>query len=292
MAVTGDTQLGPTKQEIIAEVAQRALISNSAILSTARDVSMFAAKKGTNQISFPKNTTLFTAENRASAAAATIQDVDFNKDSMDLDQRMIISWLVDSDDEIESRLDVQRELIERAAREHARDVDAKLIGELEASAITTTTAGDLTQDVVLEMRRILARNKANMGSLYLAVSPEQEANLLKIDPFVSADKYGSAIIPNGVLGSIYGVQVVMSPELSADQYFMYESEGIAIGFQRRPQFDEVNRPEYGPGSKLQVLGQKYGVKGCQLGVPGAFQADGTTALGAAESALIVKDNNL
>lgn len=291
MAVTGDTQLGPTKQEIIAEIAQRALISSSAILSTARDVSLFA-QKGTNQISFPKNTTLFTAENRASAAAATIQDVDFAKDSMDLDQRMIISWLVDSDDEIESRLDVQRELIERAAREHARDVDAKLIGELEASAITTTTAGDLTQDVVLEMRRVLARNKANMGSLFLAVSPEQEANLLKIDPFVSADKYGSAIIPNGVLGSIYGVQVVMSPELSADQYFMYESEGIAIGFQRRPQFDEVNRPEYGPGSKLQVLGQKYGVKGCQLGVPGGFKADGTTALGAAESALIVKDNNL
>ncbi len=291
MAITGDTQLGPTKQEIISEVAQRALISSSALLPTVRDVSLFASK-GNSQISFPKNTTLFAAENRASGAAATIQDVDFNKDTLDLDQRMIISWLVDSDDEIESRLDVQRELIDRAAREHARDVDAKIIAKMEAAAITTTTAGALSQDVVLEMRRVLLRNKANPGMLYLSVAPEDEADLLKIDPFVGADKYGSAVIPSGVLGTLYGVKVVMTPELSAGQYFMYESDGLAIGFQRRPQFDEDNRPEYGPGAKLQVLGQKFGVKACQQGVPGGFKADGTTALGAAESAFIVKDNNV
>ena len=291
MAVTGDTQLGPTKQELISEIAQRALISRSTLMASARDVSMFASK-GNSQISFPKNTTLFAAENRASAAAATIQDVDFAKDTMDLDQRMIIAWLVDSDDEIESRLDVQRELIERAAREHARDVDAKLIAEMEAAAITTTTAGNVSQDVVLEMRRVLLRNKADPANLWLAVSPEQEEELLKIDPFVGADKYGSAVIPAGVLGTLYGVKVLITPELGTNQYFMYESDGIALGFQRRPQFDEDNRPEYGPGAKLQVLGQKYGTQALHLGVPGAFQADGTTPVGASESGLIVKDANV
>lgn len=289
MAVTGDTQLGPTKQELISEIAQRALISSSTMLASVRDVSLFAGK-GNSQISFPKNTTLFSAENRASAAAATIQDVDFSKDTMDLDQRMIIAWLVDSDDEIESRLDVQRELIERAAREHARDVDAKIIAEMESAGIPTTTAGNISQDVVLEMRRVLLRNKANPNDLYLAVAPEQEELLLKIDPFVGADKYGSAIVPAGVLGTLYGVKVLVTPELASDQYFMYESEGCAVGFQRRPQFDEDNRPEYGPGSKLQVLGQKYGVKACQVDVPGATDAGGAALSG--ESALIVRDNNV
>jgi len=290
MAVTGDTQLGPTKMELIAEIAQRALISNSVLLPSARDVSMFASK-GNSQISFPKNSTLFSVENRASAAAATIQDVDFAKDTMDLDERAIIAWLIDSDDELESRLDVQREYIERAAAEHAADVDRKIIAELEAAGITTTTAGALTQDVVLEMRQVLLQNKARPGNLWMAVSPTEEAALLKIDPFVSAEKYGSAVIPSGVLGTLYGVKILMSPELAAGSYYMYESEGISVGFQRRPQFDEDNRPEYGPGAKIQVLGQKYGVKALQVNVPNAFQADGTTALGASESALIVKDNN-
>ena len=291
MAITGDTQLGPTKMELISEIAQRALISESKLLPTVRDVSAFAGK-GNSTISFPKNSTLFSVENRASAAAGTTQDVDFLKDTLSLDQRAHIQWLIDSEDEIESRLDVMREYIVRAAAEHAADVDRKLIAAFEGAGITTTTAGDLTQDVVLEMREVLLRNKANPRNLFLAVGPDQEAKLLAIDPFISADKYGSAIIPQGVLGSIYGVNIVMTPEIGASTYYMYESEGMAIGFQRRPTFAEDDRPEYGPGAKLQVLAQKYGVKALQVAVPNAFQADGTTALGASESALIVKDANV
>lgn len=286
-----NVSLGATKMEIISEIAQRALISESAMLASVRDVSQFA-QKGASQISFPKNTSLFAVEKRASGVAGTNQDLVFSKDTMDLDERAHIQWLVDSDDEIESRLNVQQELIERAAREHARQVDADLITEMEAAGITTTTAGAITQDLVLEMRRVLLRNKANPRDLYLAVSPEDEALLLKIDPFVSADKYGASAIPSGVLGMLYGVKVVMTPELAGNQFFMYASEGCAIGFQRQPQFDEAPKPEFGPGAKLQVLGQKYGVKALQVEVPGGFQADGTTALAATESAWIVKDNNI
>ena len=291
MAVTGDTQLGPTKAELISEVAQRALISQSILAGTVRDVSQFA-RKGYNQISFPKGSTAFTVENRASAAPGTVQDVDFLKDTLDLDFRAHIEWIIDSNDEIESSLDVMRTYIERAAARHGAYVDQQLVTEMEASAITTTTAGALNQSVVLEMRQILLRNKANPRSLFLAVAPENEAELLAVDPFVSAEKYGRGIIADGVLGTLYGVQVVMTPELAANQYFMYESEGVALGFQRRPQFDEEKAISYGTGAMRQVLDQKFGVQSLFLGAPGAFQADGTTPVGAAESGLIVKDNNV
>ena len=294
MAVTGDTQLTATKQELISEIAQRALFEQSRLLGTIRDVSQFAVK-GAESISFPNYSTLFTVENRASAVAGTTQDSVFGKDQMALDVRAHIQWLIDSNDEIESTLDVQAEYIRQAAAAHAgapvNSVDANIIAEMETAGITTTTAGAVSQDVVLEMRQILLQNKANPSELYMAVSPAQEAELLKIDPFISADKYGSAIIPQGVLGSLYGVKVVVSSLLGADQYFMYERMGCAIGFQRQPQFDEVRSPEYGPGAMLQVLAQKYGVEALQKGVPGAFQADGSTPILATESAFIVKDNN-
>lgn len=291
MAVTGDTQLAPTKQEVISEIAQRSLISNSVLMGSIRDVSS-RAKKGAESISFPKLSTQFSVENRASATAGTTQDEDFAKDTMLLDQRAHIQWNIDTDDEIESTLDVQREYIEHASREHAVDVDRQIITEMEADSITTTTAGDLTQDLVLEMRRVLLKNKANPNDLWLAVSPKQEAELLKIDPFVAADKYGQAIIPAGVLGTLYGVKVLMTAELGDDQYFMYASGGCAVGFQRRPAFDERRSPEFGVGSKLQVLAQKYGVKSMQIDVPNAFLADGVTPLaGSGRSAWLVKDAN-
>lgn len=286
----GNTELTATKQEIITELAQRALISESVLMPTFRDLSTFAGK-GMSQISFPKNSALFTVENRASATAGTNQSLAFAKDTMDLDVRAHIQWVVDTDDEMESSLDVQRELIERASREHARDFDARAIVKMEAAGITTTTAGTISQDIVLEMRQILLQNKANPRDLWLAVAPAQEAALLKIDPFVAADQYGSAIVPMGVLGTLYGVKVVVTPELGDSQYFMYEREGFGFALQRGPAFDESPKPEFGVNAKLQVLAQKYGQLALQQGVPGAFQADGSTALGAAESALIVKDNN-
>lgn len=286
----GDTELGATKQEVIEAVAQRALINSSVTLGTVMDVSGRAVK-GAETISFPKYGSLFTVEKRTSASAGSNQNPVFGKDTLSLDQRAHIQWLVDQDDAIESTLNVDRELIELAGMEHGRQIDIDLNTELEAAAITTTTTGDISQDVVLQMRRVLLKNKANPNRLYLKVGPDQEELLLKIQPFVAADQYGSAIIPQGVLGTLYGVKVILDVELDPQQYFMYDSMGLAFGFQRGPQFDEAPRPEFGAGSKLQVLAQKYGYKALQVAVPRAFQADGTTSLASNESAWIVKDAN-
>ena len=149
----GDTELSATKQEIIAEIAQRALIQQSKFLGTIRDVSNRAVK-GASSLSFPKYTSLFAVEDRASATAGTNQLSAFDVDTMLLDVRAHIQWLIDSDDEIESTLDVQREYIEQAGKEHGRDLDSRVITDMEADGIVTTTAGDVTQAVVLEMQQV------------------------------------------------------------------------------------------------------------------------------------------
>jgi hypothetical protein len=288
MAVMGDTELSATKQEVIAEKAQRALIAESAFLATVRDVSN-RAKKGAESISFPKRSGAFTVEDRASGVAGSDQVRGFTKDTLTLSKRAHIQWVVDVNDEIESTLDVQNENISEASAEHAIDVDRLLIAEFELAGYETTTAGDITQDVVLEMRQTLLKNKAKKNDLYLAVSPKQEAKLLAIEPFVSAEKYGSAIVPNGVLGTLYGVKVIMSPELADDQYFMYESGAMSIGFQRKPSFDEQKAIEFGAGAMKQVLDQKYGVKALFVDAIGGLNAAGGAL--SSESALICKDNN-
>lgn len=286
----GNTELSATKQTVITEIAQRALIAQSVLMPTFRNLSQYAGK-GYKSISFPKNSSLFTVENRASETAGTNQQPAFAVDTLDLDVRAHIQWLVDSDDEMQSSLNVQQELIVRASAAHAADFDARAIVKMEAAGITTTTAGVITQAIFLEMRKVLLTNKANPANLWFACSPASEALLLKIDPFVSAQQYGSAIVPSGVLGTLYGVKVVMSPQLGADQFFMYENDGFGYALSRGPAYDEVKSPNFGVGAVLSVLAQTYGQKALQIAVPGAFKADGSTALGAAESGLIVKDNN-
>ena len=288
----GNTELQATKQEVIAEIAQRVLIDQSKWLGTVRDVSNRAVK-GANSVSFPKYSAQFTVENRASAAEGTDQDVGFDKDTMLFDQRAHIQWVIDPDDLIESTLDVVRENITHATLSHARQFDVNMNGVAEAAGITTTTAGDISQDVVLEMQQILHQNKAQLENMYMQVSPKQYANLLKIDPFTRVDARGASdrALASGVLGDIYGVKIVMNTTLAPDQYFMYDMMGLAAGFQRQPQFDEQKEVTFGAGAMRQVLTQKYGLKAMQTEVPGGFLADGTSALPAGISAFIVKDNN-
>jgi hypothetical protein len=279
--VTGNTQLSATKQEVISEIVQRELISQGVLAPTILDVSRFAVK-GASTISFPKATS-FTAENRATAAAATKQALTFDKDTLTLDKRATVLYLIDAMDELESVVDVRAEYAKRAAAAHALYLEQQIIAKMSSVAYALTDAtGDISDAAILAMRKTLFKHKAKMNNLALAISPDQEAVMLGIEKFVSAFQYGQSNIPNGMIGKVYGVPVFISTELAQQEYYMYDKEGIALGFQRGPQMDERPAPEYGAGSKLTVIDQKFGLQGLQLA---------QQSMSAGISALVVSDNN-
>lgn len=274
MAVTGDTQLAPTKQDIIAAAVQRELKERSFLSNYVLDVSNFAGK-GMKSISFPKLTS-FSVEERASASAGTIQDLSSSVDQLDLNKRAYISWLVDSNDEIQSTIDFQSEAAVRAAAAHSRFVDDKLIEEMLAAAnlsVNGLAPADITRDNVLQMRRTLMDNNANMDQVVLVISPDQEEAMLKIDEFTRAEVYGQAVIPSGVIGRVYNIPVLVHNSSALQdsttgyqQAIMFDKEAMAIGFQRRPNFDEQKEIAYGTGAMLQAVDQLFGVKACQVDV--------------------------
>jgi hypothetical protein len=103
--------------------------------------------------------------------------------------------------------------------------------------------------------------------------------MLGIPDFVRSDAYGSSNIPNGVIGRLYGVPVILSNLIKAQQAFLYERSGCAIGWQRGAQMDKQSANEYGVGSERHAMDQLFGTKGMQLG-------EGTAAAG--KSPLVVK----
>lgn len=281
MAVTGNAALVATKQDVISALVQKELISASILAPTIEDVSRFAIK-GAKTVAFPKAGS-FTVEDRASGAQATIQNLTFATDSLALDKNATVSWLIDDQDALESVIDVDAEYAVRAARAHGVYLDTQIIAQLEAAGVATATVSPaITDAVILEMRAALLRRKADRRLLRLAISPEQEAEMLAINKFTLADQYGQAVVQTGAFGFIYGMPVFVTPELADEQYFLYEASGCALAFQRGPTLGERNAPEYGSTSMLKTLDQKFGVKALQIAQQG---------VGVAESALIVKDGN-
>jgi hypothetical protein len=258
--ITGDTQVSATKQEIIAAMVQRELKFQAKLIGTVLDVSAFAVK-GSKSASFPKTGSL-TVENRASGVAGNAQALTFATDKLDFDQRAYICWIIDSVDEYQANVDLQAEYVKRAGSAHARNLDDLLLTLFDTFS-GYQQAGPIDKTKILNARKWLLKNQAQLSDLTLVVNPDDEAVLLDIAEFVRADAYGSSNIPNGVIGKIYGVNVIVHSKPQAKSY-MYSKEGVAFGLQKAPQYDEQKDIKYGTGAALAAIDQLFGFKALRL----------------------------
>jgi hypothetical protein len=278
MAVTGDTNVSALKTAVLSSLIQDELAIKGVLQKTITNVSEYAVK-GAKSIGFPKADS-FTVQNRASGQMANIQNLDFALDTMPLDQRATVAWIIDAMDEAQVALDLQGVYAVRAASAHARNIDAIIVAKMDAAAQTAST-GALTDAGILSARKQILTNNADRNGLQLILGPDSEATMLGTDKFVRYDALGvnNTPIVTGLLGRYYGMDTYVSNSVQPGNWYIWDKSAGAIGFQREPQTDQRPAPEYGSNSLLKVLDMLFGVQALQLGVEGA---------GATKSALIFK----
>lgn len=278
--IHGNTELGATKEEMIAAVVQRELIEKSVVAQRVTDWS-FLAEPGASQIEIPKGGS-FTVANRAEGVAGDASVITFSTDVMPLSFNAYVAWIVDYKSKVQSRIDTQLILAARAASAHAYYLDQQIIAKLEAAGDATATAGVITYDIVLEMRKTFLDRDGILANSTLLVGTDTEAALLDIEEFKRAEVYGSAVIPSGVIGMIHGMPVVVSNKVAASSYYLFDKEAVGYGLQAGPSFSEEGANAYGSQAKRAAMDQLFGTWAGFLGQKGA---------GPTESALIIKDAN-
>jgi hypothetical protein len=281
-AIIGNTQVTATKEARIAALVQRELKFQAKLLPYVTDVSGFCGK-GMKSISFPLLTS-FTAVDRASGAAGDATVLTSSVDTLSLDKAAYVAWIIDSQDSVQSTLNYELECAKRAASAHARFVDDAIIAAIVAEGEETTTAANvITKAVILEMREKYLKQFGRLEDAILLISVAQEKAMLEITEFTQAQVFGNAVIPSGMIGSVYGLRVVVHAGLTDNQYFLMGKEGVAIGFQQSPMMSSQGANEYGASAMRTVLDQLFGVKCLQIAQAGA-------AVG--KSALVIKHNEV
>lgn len=266
--ITGNTELGPTKNEIITSLVQKELVFASKLLPTVTDVSMFAIK-GASSISFPKFSS-FTVVDRASGVQGDASVLTALKDTMSLDFNAYVAYIIDSSDEIQSSVEVQSLFAQRAAGAHARYVDTQILNTLVAGAGLDVGAAPITRDFILDMREyVLGTGKGNAAQTVLVIPPDQEKAMLKIAEFTENQVYGAATIMSGQIGMVYGIPVIVHYGMTAASALMYDKDGIAVGFQAAPKMSEQGANEYGSGAKRVAIDQLFGTLVLEQAVNGA-----------------------
>lgn len=276
--ITGNTQLGATKQELIASLVQKELAFRARLLGTVRDVSSFAVR-GAKSISFPKLTS-FTVINRTEGSQGDASALTATVDTMLLDKNAYIAYIIDSMTEIQANINAQLEYAGYAARAHARYVDLQIIDAIKSGARsfvnTFANTADVTYNNILAMRSTLMKADADMSRLTLLASPAQDEAIFKLDEFKRSDVYGSGNIPTGEIPRILGMRYEVHSGLGDDDLYIYEQDSLAVGFQKAPNVSEQGANEYGSDAVRVAVDQLFGVKPMLTGLKGA--ASGKSAL--------------
>lgn len=274
-----------TKSDVITSIVQRELKAQAKLLPFISDFSGFAGK-GAKSVAIPRLTS-FVAADRAFGAASDAVALTDAVDTIALDQNKLVAWLEDHRDNFQSQIEYRMQASARAASAHARAVDENIVTGLLAGAWSVENATGasalITKSNILSMRAKLLKEDSEVDRLTLVISVDSEAAMLDIAEFVRADAYGSSNVPSGMIGTVYGVKVIVSnnASLGATQAIMFDREGFAIAFQESVQMSEQSANEYGALSKRLVVDQVFGT---------GLLGDGVGSASATESPMIVKLN--
>lgn len=254
-AITSAANTAATEMEMISRIVQTELLENTVVMPTVMDYSSMV-EPGIKSLEIPRfeadqnaGSGRFggpEAQNADGVTEAALKTATLTTDKIDLDQWVNLSYRIPDRVRDQSRVPLEAELARKAGREMAIYMDQQIINTLDASTTTLafndTTNEDLELVDITAARRILNRNNVPQDDRYLLVSPEKEEDMLNIENFIHADKYGAReALLNGEIGRVYGFRVIVSNLLSQEQVFAYHREAVGFAVQKQVQF-ETDRP--------------------------------------------------
>jgi len=124
----------------------------------------------------------------------------------------------------------------------------------DANNIVAHDSTNITKAKIIEARKILRANYVDFSEeLYMVIGSEQEAAMLAIDEFISADYIANKPMVNGQIGTVLGLNVVINEGLdvssSVRKCLVYPKSAfqLLIADEFKTRMDEVQTKEYASG---------------------------------------------
>ena len=279
-AITGNTELGATKQDLIVALIQRELAFKAKLLPYFTDVSSFAVP-GSKSIGFPKLTS-FTVVDRVEAAAGDASALTSTLDTMDLNFNAYIAYIIDSMTKKQNNINVEMAFAKAAAAAHARYLDAQIIVALAGGAASFINVGadvNVTYANLTTMQESYLTADGQTEEGVWLVSIQQNKALIGLSEFKDVSAFGEMVIREGFVNRMLGMPVVLHNGLAGKQMFLAAKESLAYGFQSAPAMDEQKANEYGVGATRVAVDQLFGIKALQTGLKGAASGKSPLILG-------------
>ena len=238
----GTTETANVSNARIANLVQSYLVQESKLLPLVTDYSALAAP-GVKSIGLPRSGG-FTVADKAENTAASAQIVTYAADTISLTTHKVVQFLVEKYASREAQPGIVSDMIMKAGKDLAYAVDGIIATQLLDASSTTT--GGLVDNVidfndgsnndfeladVLNIRAKLQAKNIDPRECYLGLNPAKEKEALAISSFIDASAYGAnEPIMNGVIGKVYGLNVVVSNVFESDSLVAWHPSAIGFAF--------------------------------------------------------------
>ncbi len=242
--LTTKTQVDATVEEIVSMQVQQVLTATMVIPGSIMDMSSQVGK-GMDKLKIPRFGN-FTVANKVAGTAVDAQINAFSTDDLDLDKHQVVQFLVEKHASVQAKIAVEQAYIEQAARDLAAKMDLDLYTILAAGPsaaapdhivqFANSPTNTLGKADFLTARKLLSNAKVPMEQRSCLISPLQESEILAISEFVRVDESGgSAALRNGMIGRLFGFDVLVSAQATEVQALFYHKNCQAFARQWAPE---------------------------------------------------------
>jgi len=257
--VTSSGATSATEMELILSIVQDELLRNTKLRGTVMDLSSQAVK-GVKIVDVPKFTTSFTGPQDVNLDGLTNADFEspvFGVDSIALNKWKVLPYRIPDKVSTQTRINLEAELAKSAGEHMGIFIEDQIVlrlrtpstsapdhdRALDGAALGGAGPTEITLEGISTAKQLLDRQNVPETDRFLAVPPEQLKAIIDLDNFRNADKFGSReALLKGEVGEIYGLRVIMTNALSANEAIAYHRSAVAIAIQQEIKF-EVQRAD-------------------------------------------------
>lgn len=200
------------------------------------------------------NLSNLTANQKVANTQVVLNAPTETKITLTINQHWESSFLLEDFAEIQSAYDAAAEYTKKTGYALAEKMDSTVVTEMTDNAASSVgTYGTALDDATIRSAiKKLDDAKVPANGRTLAVTPQGKMELLGIDKYVRYDALGTGqAIVNGKVGTIYGVDVVMSHNLKVtaatptqNNHLLFHEEACAIAVQKDVSFESQRKTEY------------------------------------------------
>ncbi|HAT77253.1 MAG TPA: hypothetical protein DCS19_10570 [Flavobacterium sp.] len=252
--------------DVVSQYVQTYLKNNAVILPTIIDRTSDVVP-GAKQVEVGRAGSLSVgAETKVANTPYTGQTLTWTTDDLLLNLHKGVYVEMENIANIQSVVDQEAAILERATEDLTFDLETALYTAMKVVSATTPdhrvafkSGTTLSLEDITGARKLLNIAKVPMMDRFMIINPEQEEDLLNLDNFRSAEKYGSnTVLMNGEIGLIFGFRVLMTNAVTADEVLFYHRSHCA--FARQLAMTWENDRKLQNSSREYLLETIYGLK--------------------------------